>query len=214
MLTPEQEEELKKQLINVIEKNYPEDKKKFAIEKILSMNAQELEEFLIKNNLIKKTGDLDCVFCAITQNIISSKKIDENKNAVAVLEINPVSKGHVLIIPKDHINSSKKIPKDVFSLEKSVSKRIKSKLKPKKVLKKASNAFGHEVINLIPVYKDEKNLERYKASDEELVVLQELLLKETKISKVDKIKLDNKKISANTKNAEGMKLAWLPKRIP
>lgn len=47
-----------------------------------------------------KTGDkLDCIFC----NIDKERIIIENEGAFAIYDGFPVSKGHVLIIPKKHI---------------------------------------------------------------------------------------------------------------
>ena len=115
MLTKEQEGGLKKQIIHHIEESFPEDKREFAKKRIESMSSSELEEFLAKNNLAmgqsnNKTqlGQQSCVFCSIVSGDIPSHKIDENISAIAVLEINPVSKGHALIIPKEHSASHKK----------------------------------------------------------------------------------------------------------
>ncbi|HYE22607.1 MAG TPA: HIT family protein [Verrucomicrobiae bacterium] len=44
----------------------------------------------------------DCVFCKIIEGTIPSSKIYEDDKTVAILNINPVSKGHALILPKKH----------------------------------------------------------------------------------------------------------------
>ncbi|HEY4500550.1 MAG TPA: HIT domain-containing protein [Candidatus Paceibacterota bacterium] len=44
----------------------------------------------------------DCVFCKIIRGEILSHKIYENKNFFAFLDINPLSPGHALVIPKKH----------------------------------------------------------------------------------------------------------------
>jgi|GEM_PF-2770526 len=43
-----------------------------------------------------------CLFCGIIDGSVPSLKVYEGKNVVAVLSIKPASKGHVLVIPKDH----------------------------------------------------------------------------------------------------------------
>jgi len=53
MLTPEQAEQVKKQLAEQIEKSFPEDKKEFAKKQVENMDSEQLEEFLKKNQLIK-----------------------------------------------------------------------------------------------------------------------------------------------------------------
>jgi histidine triad (HIT) family protein len=44
----------------------------------------------------------DCIFCKIASNEIKSTKIYEDNSFFAFLDLNPVSKGHVLIVPKSH----------------------------------------------------------------------------------------------------------------
>ena len=207
MLNPEQIEQIKKQLIKQIEKSFPEDKKEFAKKQIENMNSEQLEEFLKKNQLIKtEKGPQGCVFCSIVSGEINSYKIDENKKALAVLEINPISKGHMIIIPKEHLSSADKIPQLVFSLAKDVAKRLKTKLKPKSTEISSSNLFGHEIINVIPLYGNENTAEKHPVKPEELVELQKILVKIKKTTpRAKKIKTDSKKSE---------KKIWLPKRIP
>lgn len=45
---------------------------------------------------------MDCVFCKIVKGEIPSHKIYEDDNFLAFLDINPLSPGHALIIPKKH----------------------------------------------------------------------------------------------------------------
>lgn len=44
----------------------------------------------------------NCIFCKIINNNIPSNKIYEDDKVLAFLDINPVSNGHVLVIPKEH----------------------------------------------------------------------------------------------------------------
>ena len=44
----------------------------------------------------------NCVFCAIVEGEIPSFKVYEDDLVLAYLDINPVSKGHTLVIPKAH----------------------------------------------------------------------------------------------------------------
>lgn len=67
---------------------------------------------MIKDNTIK-----DCVFCKIVNDKISAKKILETKNVLCFLDINPIAKGHCLIIPKKHC-------KDIFDINTTTLKEI------------------------------------------------------------------------------------------
>jgi histidine triad (HIT) family protein len=212
MLTPEQEEEIKRQILEQIETSFPEDRKEFAKNQVKSMDSEQLEKFLIKNNLAmteNKAGG-QCVFCSIAFGDIKSYKISENKKAIAVLEINPLTRGHVIIIPKEHITSEKGLPKEAFNLAKKISSIIKSKLKPNRVKQESSNIMGHEIINIIPLYDSADPQERKHASQEELSELQEIFKKKT-LAKKSPVR---KKRSIKKIIKEFEEKIWLPKRIP
>ena len=44
----------------------------------------------------------DCIFCKIVKGEIPCAKIYENKNLLVFMDIQPINKGHLLIIPKEH----------------------------------------------------------------------------------------------------------------
>lgn len=166
MIPKEQIDKIKKQLIDEIEKRFPVEKKENAKQQILSMNEKELEAFLKENKVIKEENS--CIFCLISEGKIPSTKIDEDESALAILELNPISKGHTLIVPKKHISSPKEIPIEIKNFYEKILEKLK-KLNPKNIIIKLDNITGHEIINLIPVYKDENEKSpRKKASKEEL----------------------------------------------
>lgn len=211
MLTPEQVKNMKDQLIKQIGASFPEDKRQFAISQIEAMDSEQLEEFLVKNRLLKKEGSShahsgQCVFCSIVLGDINSYKIAENSKAIAVLEINPVSRGHTIIIPKEHIASEKELPKQVSALSKKVSSVLKSRLKPREIKTELSNILGHEILNIVPVY-DEKIGERHHATQEELLELQKTLTAPKKAT----IPKKPRKTKLKLRDYEKI---WLPKRIP
>ena len=45
---------------------------------------------------------MDCIFCKIAKKEIPSKIITETKNSIAFLDAFPLSRGHMLVIPKCH----------------------------------------------------------------------------------------------------------------
>ena len=103
MLSEEQESAIRNQLLEHIERSFPEDKKEQARQQVQLMDSESLEQFLSKNNLISGQNS-QCIFCSIIFGDIPSYKVDENSEAIAVLEINPISKGHSLIIPKKQLS--------------------------------------------------------------------------------------------------------------
>ena len=46
---------------------------------------------------------MDCIFCKIIKGEIPSYKIYEDEYTYAFLDINPVSEGHTIVIPKKHV---------------------------------------------------------------------------------------------------------------
>ena len=52
---------------------------------------------------------MDCIFCKIARNEISSKKLYEDDVIVAFNDLEPQAPVHVLIIPKEHISSANEI---------------------------------------------------------------------------------------------------------
>lgn len=237
MLSEEQAQAIKQQIIQQIKNTFPPEKQQESINKLQSMSSEQLEQFLKQNKMIQSPStnqepiekivqnsspksttqqpqEQQCIFCLIKDNQIPSYKIDENKQAIAVLEINPISKGHSIIIPKKHIQTNDKLPQQTFSLAKKISKKLKSKLKPKPQDVKLlfSNMFGHEIINILPIYKNETLAsERYKESEENLKKLQKKLEKKTRKTTKPKTKAKSKK----TKPKKSKETTpWLPRRIP
>jgi histidine triad (HIT) family protein len=78
---------------------------------------------------------MNCIFCKIVNKEIPAKIIAENKGAIAFLDIQPLSDGHTVVIPKKHyLNLSHcdtNTLHDVIDLVKTVSNEIQdSSLKP------------------------------------------------------------------------------------
>ena len=209
MLSEEESENIKKQLIKQVEENFPDDKKFAAISQIKEMSPEEVKEFLEKNNIQQPSENSGnkCIFCSIIFNEIPSYKIDENKSALAVLEINPISKGHIIIIPKEHSHQIKASEKSLASLIKKLSKKIKVSFSPKEIKVSYSQMFGHSIINLLPIYENETmDSKRNKTEKSQLEEMQKVLWEKTK-SKAEKVSTPKTKI-VKEKNL------WLPRRIP
>jgi len=66
----------------------------------------------------------NCIFCKIVKGEIKSQKVYEDEETLAFLDINPVNKGHVLVIPKDHYENIFDIPKDKLSKVMEVAQKI------------------------------------------------------------------------------------------
>ena len=52
---------------------------------------------------------MDCLFCAIIEGQIPSKKVYEDESCYAFMDINPQAPVHCLVVPKAHISSANEI---------------------------------------------------------------------------------------------------------
>jgi histidine triad (HIT) family protein len=46
--------------------------------------------------------DSDCLFCRIVAGEIPATRVDEDERTIAFMDINPATRGHVLVVPREH----------------------------------------------------------------------------------------------------------------
>ena len=46
-----------------------------------------------------------CIFCKIANGTIPCYKVYEDNEVIAFLDVNPSSRGHTLVLPKEHFSS-------------------------------------------------------------------------------------------------------------
>ena len=104
----------------------------------------------------------DCIFCKIIKGEIPSYTIYEDDKMKAFLDVNPVSNGHVLLIPKKHYKNFLDTPDELI---KEMYHIIKTKIYPllEEKLKitglsicQIGKDVNHYHIHLIPQYEDEE----------------------------------------------------------
>ncbi len=66
---------------------------------------------------------MDCIFCKITNKEIPSKVVYEDDLVISIMDINPRTKGHLLIIPKEHYEDYK-AGKDILNHMYSVAEKL------------------------------------------------------------------------------------------
>ena len=74
-------------------------------EDLRNMSPEEIAELQRKN----------CVFCKIVRGGIPGKKVYEDEMILAILDINPASKGHTLVLPKEHYPLLPLLPLNLFN---------------------------------------------------------------------------------------------------
>ena len=106
-----------------------------------------------------------CIFCKIVKKEIPAKIVYEDEKTMAFLDINPRSKGHTLVIPKDHYETFEELPEDVALAITKAIKKVLEILKPLNfdgynILSNNKPAAGQEVphlhFHIIPRYSGEK----------------------------------------------------------
>lgn len=172
IITEEESSKIKEHLLTQLD-NFPEDKRSQISEQIKSMTTEEVESFIKKNSL-NHLGE-QCIFCSIVANKTPSYKIAEDKNYIAILEINPLSKGHSLIIPKEHLNE---IPESSKPLTNEITRKLQNNFSPNEIKINEIKIMEHALLEIIPIYGNETK--KRQASEEELKSLQKEILKNKK----------------------------------
>ena len=132
--------------------------------------------------------DSNCIFCKIANGEIPSKTIEENDMFRVVLDVGPATKGHALILPKDHYANLYELPEEVaaeaLKLAKKVALRMKERLHCDGVnlVQNNEEAAGQTVfhfhMHVIPRYKEDGQVIGWKPGQltaEELETVCELL---------------------------------------
>ena len=111
-----------------------------------------------------------CIFCKIINGDIPSKKVYEDKDVLAILDISQATKGHTLVIPKKHYDNILSINEDdylaVMKKVKELSNKIVTNLGAEgvNILNNCNEVAGQSVmhfhVHIIPRYKkDDLKLE-------------------------------------------------------
>ena len=107
-----------------------EEQVKALQEKIKNMSPEELKEFQKKQ----------CIFCQIISGKVQSKKIYEDQESIAILDINPANPGHIVLLPKEHYSIMPQVPEPVIGHLSMTAKALSN------VLLKSIGAQGTNII--------------------------------------------------------------------
>ena len=85
---------------------------------------------------------MECIFCKIIDGEIPAVKVLDEELVIAFMDINPSSKGHMLVVPKNHAEN-------IFEISESdLATLIKAVKRCAKAVKEALNAEGITVLQL------------------------------------------------------------------
>lgn len=74
--------------------------------------------------MASRAFNASCIFCKIIKGEIPSFKLYESDKVLAFLDINPLSRGHALVIPKSHGEKLVDVPDDELSELLPVAKKL------------------------------------------------------------------------------------------
>lgn len=109
--------------------------------------------------------DKNCIFCKIANGEIPSKAIYEDEDFKVILDLGPATKGHGLILPKEHAANLFELPEETAAkamvLAKKLGKQMIENLKADglNLVQNNGEAAGQTVhhfhLHLIPRYKND-----------------------------------------------------------
>jgi histidine triad (HIT) family protein len=107
----------------------------------------------------------DCIFCAIVAGDAPAEIIDSDERTVTMMDINPATRGHALVIPKAHTEDLLSIGEDDLQATavsaQRIAKRMEGSLKPdgfnliNACRVAAWQTVFHFHIHVIPRYEDD-----------------------------------------------------------
>ena len=106
-----------------------------------------------------------CLFCKIANGEIDSAKVWESDKVLAFLDVNPLTKGHCLVIPKDHFENifdiDENVLKEIIFTAKNISNQMKVGLGATGVNlvnasgKTAEQSVFHFHLHIVPRYDND-----------------------------------------------------------
>ena len=107
----------------------------------------------------------DCIFCQIVAGDLPATVVDSDERTVSFMDINPATRGHALVIPREHYRDLHKIREDdlaaVMSVGKMLASRVVERLGADGINLHQSNGEAawqtvfHFHLHVIPRYEDD-----------------------------------------------------------
>ena len=111
------------------------------------------------------TEHADCIFCKVIAGDIPSEMVDADERTLAVMDINPATKGHVVVITREHYENLFEVPDDdllaVMKMARRVAERMKETIEPggfnilNNIGRVAWQSIFHFHLHVIPRYEDD-----------------------------------------------------------
>ena len=107
----------------------------------------------------------DCIFCKLANGVFPTNSIYEDENVKVILDAGPATKGHALVIPKEHYQDIFDIDETTLTNAAKVSKKVATRMQNVlncdgvNIVQNNKEAAGQSVphfhIHVIPRYKND-----------------------------------------------------------
>ncbi|MEN4390149.1 HIT family protein [Streptococcus pyogenes] len=127
----------------------------------------------------------NCIFCSIIQGDIPSSKVYEDEQVLAFLDISQTTKGHTLVIPKQHVRNLlemtvetashlfARIPKIARAIQSATGAIAMNIINNNEAL--AGQTVFHAHVHLVPRYNEEDGISiQYTTHEPDFPVLEKL----------------------------------------
>ena len=114
----------------------------------------------------------DCIFCKLANGVFETNKIYEDDEFTVILDAAPATRGHALILPKEHYDNIYELPEETagkaFKLARKLAAHMTDKLKCDgfNIVQNNNEAAGQTVfhfhMHLIPRYKGDGAMIQWK----------------------------------------------------
>ena len=85
-------------------------------------------------------ADPDCLFCRIVAGELPATRVDEDERTITFMDINPATRGHVLVVPREHV-------KDLLEIDAGALEAVT--LAAQRVAKVMPDRLGADGVNLL-----------------------------------------------------------------
>lgn len=132
----------------------------------------------------------DCIFCKLANGVIPTNTVYEDDDFRVIMDAAPVTKGHSLILPKQHFDNLEQIDDETSSKLFPLAKKMYSLLKEKlgcegfNVIQNNEAVAGQTVfhlhVHLVPRYSDDGQKLDFvpgKISEEQIEEVKKILIK-------------------------------------
>ena len=222
MLNKDQAEQVRKQILDQLEK-LPKDQVGDLKEQIQEASPEELEAFVAQ---MQKGQKGECIFCKIIKKEIESIRIFEDNDLIALMDIMPATKGHVIVMPKKHFKFIQELDKELLDklinfirllspvLVEAMNAKSLSIYIPQGAM--AGQNVDHFFINLIPRYEKDKvviDWNREKKPNKELEVVADIIRKAAQGKVVTQLEEEKEKLVKHEKVKQATEAEQIYKHV-